>query len=167
MTTDWRAGMRGALVSAVFMNFERPEGHSFKQAPHSGMRFNAVYPFNEAVLLVPIPPVGRAARRFRLVLVLGLLVGRRGLVGRRSLVGRRGWCRRDRGGCRLRRLGFLGFYQGGFDRRRRGRRRRSGRRGFEGCRAGGSLWWWDGVKRRGRVGVEWRRLVLVGVGVRR
>ena len=32
------------------------------------MRFRAVYPFNEAVLLVPIPPVGRAARR-------GLAVG--------------------------------------------------------------------------------------------
>src|SRR5260370_38387357 len=137
------------------MNFQRPEGHSFKRAPHSGMRFQAVYPFNEAVLLVPIPPVGRAARRFRLVLVLGLLVGRRG------------WCRRDRGGCGLRRLGFWGFYQGGFDRRRRSRRRRSGRRGFEACRAGGILWRWVVLKRRGRVVLGRRRLTLVAWGGRR
>src|SRR5712692_3791386 len=112
------------------MNFQRPEGHSFKQAPHSGMRFDAVYPFNEAVLLVPIPPVGRAARTFRLVLVLGLLVGRRGGWCRR------GWYRQGGGGGRFRRLGFWGFYQSGFDRRRRRRRRRSDRRGFEACRAG-------------------------------
>src|SRR5260370_25047342 len=100
------------------------------------MHFRAVYPFNEAVLLVPIPPVGRAARRFRLVLVLGLLVRRRG------------WYRRGRGRCRLRRRGFWGFYQSGFDRRRRRRRRcRYGRRGFDAgggrgaCAAWGRFVW--------------------------
>src|SRR5260370_25765211 len=137
------------------MNFQRPEGHSFKRAPHSGMRFQAVYPFNEAVLLVPIPPVGRAARRFRLVLVLGLLVGRRG------------WCRRDRGGCGLRRLGFWGFYQGGFDRRRRSRRRRSGRRGFVACRAGGILWRLIVLKRRPGILVGGRALGPFSWGVGR
>ncbi len=107
------------------------------------MRFDAVYPFNEAVLLVPIPPVGRAARRFRLVLVLGLLVGRRG------------WYRQGGGGCRFRRLGFCGLNRLGLDRRRR-RRRRLGRRGFEACRAGGILWQWIVLKRR--------RLTLLGWG---
>src|SRR5260370_42418399 len=104
------------------------------------MRFQAVYPFNEAVLLVPIPPVGRAAGRFRLVLVLGLLVGRRGGWCRR------GWYRQGSGRCRFRRLGFWGLNRLGLDRRWRRHRRRSGRRGFEACRASVALraWLWFG-----------------------
>src|SRR5260370_4877932 len=102
------------------------------------MRFQAVYPFNEAVLLVSIPPVGRAARRFRLVLVLGLLVGRRGGWCRR------GWYRQGGGGGRFRRLGFWGLNRLWLD--RRWRSHPLDRRGFEACRASGVLraWLWLG-----------------------